>query len=113
MIDIKLYDNGNAHIGADIALKSRLYVSGWNLSGELGKIRAERKTDNKVALLFKGNVCIAVAVLRRDFVQAFVRKQERRNGYGRMVVEKLGVSKSVDHGEGIDGSWKFWSSVLK
>jgi hypothetical protein len=113
MIKVKLYSDGKAHKGADLALKSRLYVSGWALSGELLSIREAKRKDDRVAVLIKDKAPVAVAILSGRSVQAFVRKQERRNGYGRMVVKELSPPDNAWTGTGIDGSDSFWNKVLE
>ena len=114
MVKVKVYGNGQAHVGADLALKKRLYVSGWSLSGELLTIR-ERKDNksNKVSIVYKDKEPVGVAILASGEIQAFVRKSERRNGFGKMAVESLQPDEGVRHGYGIDGSMTFWNKVLE
>jgi len=77
---------------ADIALKSRLYVSGWTLSGMLKTLRSDdtlgycivafnRETDQAVG------VCVHLHEENYDGVEngVFVKKQYRNNGIGTML----------------------------
>lgn len=115
-VKVKVFSKDKAPEGAGIALKHRLYVSGWNLSGELVSIR--NSNDNgkhKVSIVYKDDEPVAVAILNNREVQAFVRKSERKQGFGTMAVKGLKPPKERDayYGCGIDGSYKFWNKVLE
>lgn len=115
-IKVKVYSKDKAAEGADIALKNRLYVSGWCLSGELVSIRESRDhAKHKVSIVYKDDEPVAVAVLNNRELQAFVRKRERKAGLGKMAVQSLKPPTKRDafYGDGIDGSHVFWHKVLE
>ena len=75
---------------ADVALKNRLYVSGWCLSGELINIRECDNADYRIALAYEDGVPVGVAVVTEDKnLQVFVRKAKRGHGYGRQLVNAV------------------------
>ena len=81
---------------ADDALKARLYVSGWCLSGELLNIRdylSETSTERPfydIAVAYEDGVAVGVSIINENGnLQVFVRKAKRHNGYGRKLVRKI------------------------
>ena len=81
---------------ADDALKARLYVSGWLLSGELLNIRDYlSETSNErpfydIAVAYEDGVAVGVSIINeKSNLQVFVRKAKRHNGYGRKLVRKI------------------------
>ena len=81
---------------ADDALKARLYVSGWCLSGELLNIRdylSETSTERPfydIAVAYEDGVAVGVSIINENGnIQVFVRKTKRHNGYGRKLVRKI------------------------
>jgi GNAT superfamily N-acetyltransferase len=107
---------------ANIALKHRLFVSGWTLSGDLIGLRDRQYSQGTIAVGYIGDLPVAVSVADNNrvikylFIQAFVRKQFRGNGIGRAVAAKLIKSirasdYTITTGDGITGSDKFWESV--
>jgi GNAT superfamily N-acetyltransferase len=99
-------------INADIALKNRLYVSGYMLSGVLVKIRSG-KLDARVVIHVENDIPVGVAVT--DFshfsyygTMVFVRKSMRNRGIGSKLLEKLNASKNTRVGVGCTASSKFW-----
>lgn len=98
---------------ADIALKNRLYVSGWCLSQDLKDIRAGNIKNAKVVLAEKDGKYVGVAIhgkFRYSYYNTsiFVRKSERRKG---IASKMLGEFKNKDcyAGYGVVGSEKFWN----
>ena len=108
---------------ADIALKNRLYVSGWSLTEVLQDIR-KGKQEAHVAIAYDGDTPIAVSIFMEkyrngwDHVQVFVRKSYRRNGIGKRLVNRLcknkknvfaiyGVDQSVDFFENLGIRWTY------
>ena len=85
-MEYNLYKGVDAKVAADIALKSRLYVSGWMLSSYLKKIRGSEV--NARVVLYTENGCavgICAQVLsgvRKGFTQVFVKKSYRKRGIG-------------------------------
>ena len=108
MVEYKILDVAEA---ADIALKNRLYVSGWCLSGDLKDYRAKPNWgDLKIVLAYDDDKPVGVVVDCRGDVQAFVRKSHRRRGiasgairYGDIVVKH--------YGDGINGSEVFFEKM--
>ena len=99
-------------INADIALKNRLYVSGYMLSGVLVKIR-NGKLDARVVIHIENDIPVGVAVT--DFshfsyygTMVFVRKSMRNRGIGSKLLEKLKASKHTRVGVGCPASRSFW-----
>lgn len=101
---VKVYDGKTIVEGADLALKNRLYVSGWALSDELKWARHEgMRLDQwtsvnpdyhqryKIALAFKDNVPVAVVLWTGHTMMAFCRAAERRNGYASACVKALNI----------------------
>ena len=81
---------------ADDALKARLYVSGWCLSGELLNIRdylsetANERPFYDIAVAYEDGVAVGVSIINENGnLQVFVRKAKRHNGYGRKLVRKI------------------------
>lgn len=97
---------------ADIALKNRLYVSGWCLSQDLKDIRAGNIKNAKVVLAEKGGKYVSVAIHGEIGYHyntaAFVRKSERRKGIASKMVGKFS-NLPCYAGYGVTGSEKFWN----
>lgn len=100
-------------INADIALKNRLYVSGYMLSGVLIKIRSG-KLDARVVIHVENDTPVGVAVT--SFSQfsyygtmIFVRKSMRNRGIGSKLLEQLKASKNTRVGVGCIASRNFWN----
>lgn len=117
---VKIFDKAKAADGADIALRNKLFVSGWELSKTLATIREQavrRPTEYTVAMSYKGKVPVAVAIREGTFMQAFCRRSERRNGHASACARAI----RAHHPEleatlyaftGIDGSYSFWRNCL-
>jgi hypothetical protein len=109
-LEYRTYIKNNVQEAADIALKNRLYVSGWRLSYSLRDIREKENNDTyKISLAYKNDKPIGVCVKTFcNHVQVFVRKEERRQKIGTTLVQKTlgkrrknfyyerGVSYSID-----------------
>ena len=81
---------------ADDALKARLYVSGWLLSGELMYIRdhlsetCNRRPFYDIAVAYEDGAAVGVSIINeKSNLQVFVRKAKRQNGYGRKLVRRI------------------------
>ncbi len=107
-IKTRVYSNGQAHVGADIALKARLYVSGWNLSDQLKETRSAKLKEDKIAITYVDNVPVSVVSLHRRTLMAFTRKSERQKGYGIRSFSAMKLESMPYHDVGIDGSGIFW-----
>ena len=78
---------------AKIAIKYRLFVSGWGLNSFLHHIVATNNEEGfGVSLVVLYGIPVAVAVELNgydDIVYVFVRKKHRNKGYGRLAVGLL------------------------
>lgn len=79
---------------ADKALKARLYVSGWCLSGELLYIRDGMPDAEfglySIAIAIEDDVPVGVSIVNdSNNLQVFVRKAKRGQGYGRKLVNRI------------------------
>lgn len=110
----KLFKSENIIKGADIALKARLYVSGWMLSKELVEIRNYRSDYFKeyiIAIAFDNSLPISIVVSHpRQEAMAFTRKSYRRKGIASNLINKFNIE-IKRYGDGITGSDKFWKRV--
>lgn len=103
-------------INADIALKNRLYVSGWELSSSLK--HAREYPDSYIVLLEWSDdlpVGVVLYCVGSREMQFFVKKAYRRKGIGTKLFKKL--KDRIPHTEfrydlGITGSGYFFNSVL-
>lgn len=96
-------------INADIALKNRLYVSGYMLSGFLIQIR-NGEIDGTVLLHYENDIPVGVAV-SGDFtyeLMVFVRKSMRNKGIGSKLLSQMNTPKVAIVGRGCDASYHFW-----
>lgn len=91
---------------ADLALKHRLYVSGWCLSGQLKNIRFG-KCDAKVKIHKISGIPVAVAVLEGKFIQVFVKKEYRNKGIARKLISSF-KRNDLRGGYGVIGSLDFY-----
>lgn len=107
-------------MNADIALKSRLYVSGWNLSETL-KFARDYPDTFYVDIHYDHEripVGVLVYIARSGETQVFVRKSERKKGVGRTMINKLKESNAFrstlppNYGNGVDGSHIFFKKCL-
>lgn len=106
----QLYQSQTLKIGATLALKHRLYISGWALSQTLQFFKMSESTHHRIAIGFCNDVPVSVAVLQDGGVMAFCRKQHRRKGYTGACVRAL-HSRMMVANVGIDGSWHFWNRL--
>ncbi len=100
--------------GCDIALKNRLYVSGWALSSHLKSLRKGRK-QGELSIVFSEETPVAVALLSGKDIQVFCKKSERRKGYGTMAITALLENYSKEHlfiNDGIEGSYRFFEKAI-
>jgi hypothetical protein len=96
---------------AALALKSRLYVSGWMLSGSLVKIKNGSLICKKMAIATKEGKAIGVAIVNRHKeVQLFVKKSERKKGIGKSLIKSLN-EKNLEGFYGAVGSVEFFEKM--
>jgi len=103
----------------DQALKYRLYVPGWCLSEKLVEMRKDPSADNhKIAICYKDGIPVGVATIHiyynKPSVWIFVKKDQRRQGIGKLLVKCL--NKNVDfaiegHFNGAPGSVQFFENI--
>lgn len=96
---------------ADLALKSRLYVSGFCLSGLLKDIRVGKHPDARVIVHYENSIPVAVAVhcpSQHYQVQVFVRKACRNRGIGSKILAELDAPQNSCVGQGSAYSSSFW-----
>lgn len=111
-------------VNSDIALKNRLYVSGWLLSGAL--VNARDDPTNKLVLLhYIDDVPVGVIYARYVNsvnsvnlvnVQVFVRKSKRNLGIGSALVnnvKELSPNAKFTWNCGTIGSRYFWSKQFE
>lgn len=110
-------------VNADIALKNRLYVSGWMLSSHLKAIR-DGKINSIVKLQYEDGKPVGVVTMNRPYegfdpehfdtkvtnVEIFVKKAYRKKGIGRKLIAQLENCPKLG-GWGVDGSQRFWKKV--
>lgn len=123
---LKASSNLEKKLFASKALKSRLYVSGWLLSGELQNIKkASINLDNtQIVLAVYDDFPIGVCVLaensiihlykngksiNKQILSIFVKDFYRRNGIGTKMIKLICDNKPFNHGYGTDGSYKFFA----
>jgi hypothetical protein len=96
---------------ADLALKHRLFVSGWQLSHELKKARDHPDWFDGISMKFVGGVPVALVIVRRTGIMAFCKKSERRKGYASECVQAIRLIPNFNaRGDyGIPGSLNFWT----
>lgn len=110
-------------IKADIALKNRLFVSGFDLSYLLQNIRSGQVGYNKANIVLEyvegKPVGIAVHVFDKDFeeesnVHVFVKKAFRRKGIGKKLIKSLNLpkeKKKLSVALGSNASGDFWQKM--
>lgn len=107
-IKVRTYQGKHAQTAASTALKHRLYVSGWALSGHLQDIKIGYKlADSRISLAWYQDIPVAVAISQGDLIMAFCRKALRRNGLASRCVSAIKTNNTIAQ-RGIDGSEIFW-----
>lgn len=121
-IQKRLLDN-ELKIKADIALKNRLFVSGFDLSYLLQNIRSGqigyKEANIVLEYVEEKAVGVAVYVFDRDFeeesnVHVFVRKAFRRKGIGKKLIKSLNLpteKNKLSVALGSNASWSFWQKM--
>lgn len=106
MFRVQVYKDDTLATGARIALRSRLYVSGWALAGCYVDMMNDQ-LDGEIALGFLDGEPICAIV--NDFAQvmAFCRKALRGNGYTSRCLQRIDTSGLIAD-TGVEGSAKFW-----
>lgn len=100
------------------ARKARLFVPGWNLFGTYVHAM-ENPEMYAICFYVEDGVKLGVGIVELDsdwdehhYMQVFVRHNQRKQGIGRQIVEKLCTIKpDFEYGEGSAGSLIFWEKV--
>lgn len=115
---ITFYSNDTLVEGINLALKHRLYISGWCLSEDLVWARKQVKRSQfmdyfSLALYFKDDVPIALCFRKGRGLQAFCKKSERKKGYAAKCVQhmKKHIDGEASAGYGVEGSLTFWAKM--
>ena len=98
-----------------IGLRNRLFVNQWCLREDFihYKKHPESGIGNlKIVVAYHADDPIGIIFCDRGTISAFVRKSFRRRGIARNGIE-FGDFKITNYGEGIRGSYTFWSKVVK
>lgn len=112
---------------AGLALKKELYVSwDWCLYGILNSIEVSNKEDKNthIIIIKKGRKVVGLifysqSKYKMDGIdtQIFVKEKYRRNGYGKLLVEKLKIVltkkqfKNIKVSSGLKESIYFWNKM--
>ena len=96
---------------AEIALKNRLYVSGWLLGEYLRSIKPER---DDLLLYYVDErpvgVCFRRKYYKNSCLMVFVRKAYRYRGIGRKLVNKMKTNDCYGYIGREKGKGKIWKS---
>ena len=109
---VVLYKEDTLKLGCDIALKNRLYVSGWKLSANLKHARKTGKGE--VSIVYLDDLPVACAYSDDyGYVDTFCRKQQRRKGFGMLALSTLDGYKDgkLKGSYGINGSSDFYKKA--
>lgn len=97
---------------ARLAIKHRLYVSGWSMRGDYKQIvegTSMEEENIQLALALFNDLPVGCVLIREDCVQCFVRKKYRLRGVGSALMHGLQKPNGWWTGDGILGSDIFWS----
>jgi GNAT superfamily N-acetyltransferase len=110
---IRLFEGKDCVTAASIALKHRLFVPGWCLSGAMKCIRKGHNIeDARMAIAYDSDTPVGVCLYEQTagLIQVFVRKSHRRRGIGRSLVENFKNTKTYGI-KGINKSPYFFQNV--
>ena len=105
---------------ASLALKHRLYVSGWCMSYSLKRARDLQSFREKsvvvIALSTETNTPVGAAIVCRKDIDVFVRKSERNKGIGKELVnavtKAVGRETEIFVATGSKGSSEFFKKAF-
>lgn len=111
-IELTIFTGEDKKFAADLALKNKLYVSGWSLSKALKSVRNGSRFCNSISILFENSVPVGVAISEYDHheLNVFVRKSKRRKGYGSLLAHSLKTPDSTMTG-GTKDSYRFYDAI--
>lgn len=102
---------------AKIAIKNHLYISGWTLLDSLKEVVNNKKGNSYyVNIAYRDNKPIAVIYATSTHIQIFVKKEYRRRGIGKQLINRLikyTGKKDFKVYKGIHESTLFWNSFKK
>lgn len=121
---VKEYKGSTLKQGAALGLKYRLYVSGWVLKDHLERlIKAPRSLKRfTIYIAFKNQFPVGILlVIKNQYVAVkitvvtFVRSKLRKQGIGRLMIERLitdNPASTFRYMQGNNGSTKFYEKVF-
>lgn len=88
-VKVEVGKHNRAGTLAKLALRERLYVSGWDMSNYLKAVNFRPHEDDIVCILRKNRTPIGVSISRYESnsLHVFIRKSERRKGYGTQLIQ--------------------------
>jgi len=121
LLTIKLAQSEDEKIKfAKLALKNRLYVSGWCLSKELINLCvSDNSLDYDVCMAFYGGFSVGISIIRKyewpipNSIMFFVKKSFRKNGIATNMLELMKTKKlkiKANYNCSVDGI-KFFEKV--
>lgn len=110
MFTVKLYQGNTLSEGADLCLKARLYVPGWDLNPTLKRMRDYLTHSGMLAVGFENGQPVALCLFDGRMYMAFCRKDRRRLGYGSKCFQLIGRQPAGWAGEGVVGTLEFWKA---
>jgi hypothetical protein len=110
---IEIFKNASVSSGAAIALHSKLFVPGWELSKILQYAKREPVLDWILGIGYLNNEPCTVCVCEYgSFLSAFTKKKYRKNGHGTAVLNEvlknITNKSNITAGIGIPQSNQFW-----
>lgn len=121
---VKEYKGSTLKQGAALGLKYRLYVSGWTLKNHLERLlKAPRSLKRfTIYIAFKDQFPVGILlVIKNKYVAVkitvftFVRSKLRKQGIGRLMIERLitdNPASTFRYMQGNNGSPKFYEKVF-
>ena len=102
---------------AKIAIKNHLYIDGWTLLDSLKEVLNNGKENNYyVNIAYRDNKAVAVIYATSTHIQIFVKREYRRRGIGKQLINRLVKytgKKDFKVYKGIHESTFFWNSFKK
>ena len=112
-VQYKKFQGEEVKVAASQALKNKLFVPGWELSGELKSIKNGNSPYDIVCLAYIEEKPVSIVIADENTWQtpmAFTSKMYRRKGIAKNLISKTGV-KIKFGGDGIEGSEVFWQKL--
>lgn len=107
---LQVYSGQFLNIGINLAINNRLYKIGWMMYQSMSDRRMNPEGTEKLALLFKNDVPVALCWFDGKSAMAFCRPDQRRKGYASKCYKALDIkSPTVRSGE--YGSLYFWRAL--